>query len=89
VQKSHEAVKKITNGDFISAIYASTDKGTKWVSFQKNRCPNGIKVRSNHIKVREDVPYDIKIIEKLFVRAMEKQYQKGKIGNYQFYKFTK
>lgn len=87
VQMSHRAVRKRINGDFISAMYADTDKGTKWVSIQKNGCPDAIKVKSNQIKVREDIPYDIVSIEKLFVRSIKKQYWVGNIQRYEFYKF--
>ncbi len=89
VQRSHKRVRKITNGNFISAIYAYTNKGTKWVSVQKNKCPETITVKSNYLKGRDNLVNDVESVERLFTKVINRDYQKGKIGKYKFYKFTK
>lgn len=87
VQKTHKAIRKITNGNFISVIYANTDKGTKWVSVQENKCPDTITVKSNYIEGRKDIINDIRSVERFFTKIIERDSQQGKIEVYQFYKY--
>ena len=84
-----EQTKKKTNGNFVYSIYALTDKGTKWVSLRKNRCPEDLVIDGNYIAPKKGVIYDERIIERLFVKSIIKKYQQGEIESYQFYKFTK
>jgi hypothetical protein len=77
--------RKISNGNFISSIYATTDEGLKWVSVQKNGCPNTIKVRSNYLAQFDSVGGTAEYIEARFVENISK----GDFGNCKFYKFQR
>jgi len=79
-----EGVRKKANGNFISAIYALTKDGPKWVSVQKNNCHETITVKSNYFKELDNVVSNADYVERKFAEHITNGFE-----NYQFYKFIR
>ncbi|MEN7981972.1 MAG: hypothetical protein ABFQ65_00820 [Nanoarchaeota archaeon] len=85
IRTHYKRVKKETNGNFVSAMYAITDGKIKWVSVQRNGCPITITVKSNYLKEFDSIIGNANYVERKFVENISN----GDFEKYKLFKFTK